>query len=508
MKKIILFPLGLLAMACLQANATPTPPSAVTAVGTDYTSFSADSYIKLDDGIEDTMSMADMLMCIINASGASLLPGTGDPIVAETYTALVDFNLCGAGDSGGSGSSSVSSMTVESYRPNNQSPHQIKAWLHPQGVGDVNMQGSVTSAPTATNQLGVWVFDWNFQQGRTDQGRMKASANTDGFGEFEMAYRSQQDSSTTLYLTTAKSQMVSATTGIARVKDQKEATDVTLVFNETLITIKNGATTTCQSLVDVDERVYHYNLYDSTGSFVDIQSQLRFQTVGGYTGFVGDYEDSNYNTAYWVWIDGGDYPTSNGATVVTGKDGGQYTLTWDVSGEAPSVTAVADGISDSGIAHVFDKPIIFNVSSTHINTTISPLLARNGTDAITDAHFSGQLAYNGGGRLWGIDSTDVVVDGEVVETYVPVIQFADGTALTTTATADHPSKTYYVKATEIEEIPVTATGCSAVLGSLLDSAASLTLPTAADIDNNLVILATEPDVEGDPKVIHGVLSNP
>ena len=513
MKNITSIPLTLLALACLQANAaatTTTPPSTVTAAGTGYSAFVGESYIDLGEAMQP-MAMADMLMCIVAASGAPLLP-------TETYQAVADFGLCGAG--GGSTQANYSSMTVQSSRTSADVAQNANIWIHfkpstSSPVMDINFKAEMSSAPTAKNHLGVWQLDWEFQNpggpNTWENGHMKSVAGTGGFAEFTMANNSAMPGENPINIY-AKIAMNSLTAGTGRVTTSSPAKDYALAFNDTIVAIKDGGTTTCQSLAGFVDIVYEYNLYDNLGALVDINAEIEFTTAAGNSGVLGQYsywDGSSEQTGYWAWIDDNGYPASDGVTTVSDRKtpATKYTITWDITGSGSTayqtVTAVVDGASAAGSAHVFDKPIIFDTSSSQLATTISPLTDRNNdTDTITTSDLdSDQLTYNGPGRLWGIKWNN---SGRKFEAAL-----ADGTALISKSTGNdiaHTSKTYYVKAATVGKTPVAAADCSALAGSLV-AASSLGLPTASDIANNPVSLGAEPTVTASPKIKDGALTN-
>jgi hypothetical protein len=520
MKNITPIPLTLLVLACFQANAAATttnPPTAVTAAGTGYSAFVGDSYIDLGEAMEP-MAMADMLLCIVSASGAPLLPN-------DTYQAIADFDLCGAG--GGSNQATYSSMTVESSRASADVAQVAKMWilmkedaLSP--VKDIHFKAQLSSAPTATNHIGEWQLDWEFQNpggaNTWENGNMEAVTGAGGFAEFTMATNSDQPGGSPANNVYAKIAMTSLKEGVGRVTTSNPAKDFAVAFNDTLVTIKEGSNAaTCQSIENFSDIVYEYNLYDSSGALVDINAQIEFTTATGNAGVLGQYsywdnESETEQTGYWAWIEDNGYPATDGATTVSDSTtpATKYTITWDIEGSGSTayqtVTAVADGlvaVADGGSAHVFDKPIIFNTSSAELATTITPLTDRNDdTDTITTADLdSNQLTYNGPGRLWGIKWND---SSRMYEAAL-----ADGTALISKATGNdtvHTSKTYYVKAARVAKTPDVAADCSVLSGSLA-SASALGLPTVADITNNPVTLGTEPTVTAEPKIKDGVLTN-
>ena len=526
MKKITPIPLTLLVLACLQANAAPAPttptqttlPTAVTAAGTGYSAFVGDSHIDLGEAMEP-MKMADMLLCVVSASGAPLLPN-------ETYQAIADFDLCGAG--GGSTQATYSSLTVESSRASADVAQVANMWIHLRDgpsspVRDVHFKAQLSSAPTATNHLGVWQLDWEFQNpdgaNTWENGHMTSVTGAAGFAEFTMASNSDLpdvgDSANDVYATIA---MTSLKEGVGRVTTSNPAKDYAMAFNDTLVTIQEGTNTaTCQSIENFTDSVYQYNLYDSSGALVDINAEIEFTTATGNAGVLGQYsywdnESETEQKGYWAWIEDNGYPATDGATTVSDSTTPtiKYTITWDIEGSGSAayqtVTAVADGlvaVAYGGSAHVFDKPIIFDTSSAELATTITPLTDRNDdTDTITTADLdSNQLTYNGPGRLWGIKWND---SSRMYEAAL-----ADGTALISKATGNdtvHTSKTYYVKAATVAKTPDVAADCSVLSGSLA-SASALSLPTVADITNNPVTLGTEPNVTAEPKIKDGVLTN-
>jgi hypothetical protein len=513
MKNITTIPLTLLALACLQANATPTtttPPTAVTAAGTGYHALVGDSHIYLGEAMAP-VQMADMLLCVVSASGAPLLPN-------ETYQAIADFGLCGAA-SGESTQANYSSMTVESSRASADVAQVANMWIDlndgpSEPVKDVHFRAELSSAPTDTNHLGVWQLDWEFQNpggaNTWENGHAQSVNGTGGFAELTMASNSALPGETAndVY---AKFSMTSLKEGVGRVTSSADG-EFTLAFNDTLVTIQEaGKAATCQSLENFSDVVYEYNLYDSSGALVDIAADIEFITAAGHSGVLGQHSywnGSSEQISYWVWIEDNGYPITDGATIVSDSTtpATKYTITWDITGSGSTayqtVMAVADGASAGGSAHVFDKPIIFDTSSAALATTVSPLTDRNdNTDTITTADLSSQLMYNGPGRLWGFDW----------DSNKPKAALADGTALLSKATGNdtvHTSKTYYVKAATVEKTPddTPISNCAVLSGSLA-SASALGLPTVADITNNPVTLGTEPDVTGEPKIKDGVLTN-
>jgi len=526
MKNNITFSLSLLALSCLQANAAPTttnPPSAVTAAGTDYTAFVGESYIDLGDALESTR-FADMLMCIVGAGGSPLLP-------TETYNAVADFGLCGAGEKT---KTSYSSMTIESSRTSDVAPQNVKMWIdYKPGtsipVMGVHMKAQISAEPTATNHLGVWQIDWEFQNlgpNQTDNGHLKASVGAAGFSEFTLASQTQGHGGGE-ELRYSKTQMTSLTDGIGRSTISLPPSsslhrDWAIAFNDSLLSIKDRAVddpdpATCHNLQILTDEVSDYNLYDSSGALVDVKAELNFTTLTGNSGTVGSYkyvdaDDASELIGYWVWIDQNDYPASSASTTVstTVSDSDtpttKYTITWDITvgaaGVTHAVTAVADGPAGSGgSAHVFDLPIIFDTSSAQLVNTISPLTERNdSTSTLTRSNFyTSSMKYNGRGRLWGISQNG---DNRA--------SFADGTALRVKDSpvndSVHRGETYYVKAVSVARTPATAAAaeCS-VLNGPLATGGALGLPTQADVTNNSPSLGNRPSITAEPRIKDGVL---
>ena len=517
MKIITRIPLALLALACLQANAaatTTTPPDAVIAAGTDYSTLATDTFIDLGPVMEP-METADMLMCIVTASGAPLLPN-------ETYLATADFGLCGAGGD----EQFYSGMTVESSRASDSAPQNVNIWIDYKlnastPIMDIDFKAQLTSAPTATNHLGVWQIDWEFQnpggENNLENGHMKSVNGATGNSEFTMASHSAEfgDVPNDIY---SKIVMTSLTDGYGRVTSSADpAKDFALAFNNSFVTIKEASDTdtSCHNIESFTDTVYEYNLYDSAGVLVDINTQIDFITDTGGRGVLGSYsysDGSSNQIQYWVWLSkSSDYPTEDTDTFTVSDADNQadkYTLTWVVTGSGASaghnLTAVADGlVAGTTFAHTFDNPIYFDTSDEEIATTVNPAFDRNdNTDSITRSDFRGDtLTYNGAGRLSGIEF-DLTQ-----QTYA--VALADGTALRSKSTGnddDHTDKIYYVKAAVVARTPVVANsdGCRS-LDAALTTAKELSLPTAADITNNPPSLGTEPTITASPRIIDGAL---
>jgi len=246
MKNNITFSLSLLALSCLQANAAPTTttlPSAVTAAGTDYTAHVGQSHIEFGRSTEP-MVWVNVFMCMITAGGAPLLPN-------ETYNAVADFGLCGAGVPN---RTTYSSMKVESSRASEVAPQNVKMWvdfkLQPSSVvREINLKAKIEAEPTTTNHLGVWQLDWAADpiSGATDKenGHTKAIVGAAGFSEFTFASESKmplQDEERIF----AKTQMTSLTDGIGRSTISLPPSsslhrDWAIAFNDSLLSIKDRA---------------------------------------------------------------------------------------------------------------------------------------------------------------------------------------------------------------------------------------------------------------------------
>ena len=523
MKIITRIPLALLTLACLQANAaatTATPPLTVTGAGTNYSTLATDSYIDLGEVMEP-MDLADMLMCIVTASGAPLLPN-------ETYLATADFSLCGAS---GDGAAVYSGMTVKSSRASDIATQNVNLWIDfkldtSTPIMDIEFKAQLSSAPTATNHLGVWQIDWEFQnpdgENNISNGHMKSVTGASGFGEFIMANQAIEFDggapSGSPYEVYSKILMTSITDGYGRVTNSEApAKDFALAFNNSFVTIKefNDTDASCHNIESFTDTIHEYNLYDINGALVDINTQIEFITESGGRGVLGSntyYNGSTDQIQYWVWLSkSSDYPAVDTDTFTVSDADNQatkYTLTWDVTGSGASashnLTAVADGlVAGATFAHEFDNPIYFATSTSQLGSTVSPLTDRNdSTDAITRSDFYGDtLTYSGAGRLSGIrwDNTQ--------RTYA--VALADGTALTSKSTDNdvaHTNKTYYVKAAVVARVPAVAglSQCSSLDGPLA-IARTLSLPTAADITNNPPVMGTEPTITTSPRIIDGAL---
>lgn len=523
MKQTLKLSLLALAVASVNAHATLTDaeaslPTAVNTAGTDYETLAQEEYFDLGPVMEP-MKMADMLMCIVGASGAPILAN-------ETYKARADFGLCGAGSTT---ETIYSDMTVQSTRASADAVQQANIWVHYKGdasapTQDVHLKGQMTSSPTGDNQFGEWQLDWEFQNplpggtNNLENGHIKASAGSLGFGEFVLANTGIDPDTNAAYSLLAKIEGLSTNSGRARIStgyaEYLVAFDDELVFSrEVDLTITpNTNTDSCNSLdpADLEERAFEYNLYDENGALVDISSEIEFETAALNRGVIGTYtyfDGTSDVVAYWAWIDNDDYPTSSGDVVVTDANStDSYTISWTVAtsgaGTVRNVTAVSDGTS-AGSPHTFDKPIVFDTSDLSSGSTpFAPSTKRTyfaGTGAFSNSDFNDTMQYNGPGRLWGIAWNS----GSPVS-------LADGTAMSTgTNTAndvEHRNKTYYVKAAVVAASPRDAglSACStAGLGHA--TALELSLPTSSDVSVNAPVLGTEPTVTGDPKIVDGVL---
>ena len=515
MKNNITFSLSLLALSCLQANAAPTitnPPLAVIADGTGYSTLVAESVIELGDAMEP-IQFGQMVLCFTNLGGASLLPGR-----TTDYKAIADFGLCVANDSG---RAEIANFTIRPTPASAGVLQSTRMWAH-MNSQTFHVKTVISAGVSAANHMGEWQIDWQKQNPNSagvnnlDNGHIK-SATVGGFNEYTFANVSAEVGQAEKE-TLAKFRKTSSEEGAGRVKVTRSGVNdpsnngiinYTMAYNETFVHIKEDndpSEETCRNHQITTENVFDYNLYDDTGALVDIQSNIEFRTTADLAGFLGSYtyfdDNDDIQTGFWVWIENNIYPSNNTPITVTDFriTGQSYDLTFNVVAGKTKLTAVRNNTTNAD--HVFDKPILFDTSSSgSLVNTVVPLTDRNDvTDRLTKADFpSDSMVYMGPGRLQG------GLDGNEAN-------FADGTELTSANTVENApnyrGKKYYVKAMYIENTPTPAPALSscAALAQAMVGAASETLPTIADIVINAPTVLNEPVVAGRPLITDGALT--
>lgn len=520
MKNNITFSLTLLALSCLQANAAATvatPPSAVTADGTDYSNLDAGSIIELGE-VMDPLQMGEIVLCLTNIGGAHLVDQT------TAYRALGDFNNCQS--SSEPGRVTATKFTIIPAAKVVGLPQKTDMWITmtPEGITErYQLKTAISAGVSADNHLGVWQIDWqkldsSGANGNTNSGHIKSAAGALG-NQYTFASIDNEDGDGSMELLASFSR-ASQTSGSGRTRitrtghsnaERNGILNYTIAYDADFVHIKEKDGDTpevCQSHRDTFESVFDYNLYDNTGALVDIQSNIEFATAAGKTGYMSSHtyfdSDKVVQTGYWFWIEDGGYPTTSTTNFqVRDKraNGKSYHLTINVSGtETYELTSIKD--ATTSIEHVFDNEIVFDTSNvdTPLTTVINPLTGRNDSeyDLLKSDFAYDSMVYAGPGRLYGGP------DGNERN-------FADGTRLTSMAephnSAGYANKDYYLKASFIENQPKTATEGSCLrLAGAMTAAALQELPTSADILGNAPPVITEPVVTGPPLVTDGKLT--
>ena len=517
MKNNITFSLSLLALSCLQANAAPTqtsPPAAVIAEGTDFHSLIVGETLDAGDAMEP-IQFGQMVLCFTNLGGASLLPSQ-----KTAYKAVADFNLCADSDNG---RPQKAGFTILPTPASAGVPQSTRMWVSmDNGAQKYQMKTEITAGVSSVNHMGVWQIDWERQNASgantLDNGHIK-SATVGGFNQYTFANYSAEPGAAEK-TTLAKFSRTSSNAGFGRVQLTRSGTadpsnngveNYTIAYNDTFVHIKeddNGSLAeSCSNHSSTVEQIFDWNLYDDTGTLVDLQSQIDFTTSGGFAGSLGSFTTYDANndivTGFWSWIENDNYPsTSSTITVDDSRIAGlQYDLTFTVASGGVTLDAVKD--TSTGNNHVFDKPILFDTSNTtsQLSVVVQPMTDRNDSSVnLSKAHFTGDsMVYVGPGRLYGGPNGNQV-------------NFADGTQLISANTADnatiHRGKTYFLKASFIENAPVrqtNLTNCLSLAAAMVN-AASVTLPTNQDIVDNAPAETTKPIVAGAPLITDGALT--
>jgi len=452
--------------------------------GTDYTEAEADVWI--DAGRwQDPLNMADMLMCIMNSTGANLLPN-------ETYLAMVDMSQCGDAQGGTQKGKKTrfADATIESSRESDTSAQIVTAYFSDRadmnGDGDTEDEGelmqyitnvTVTEGTSSDNPFGVFSFHFNLDnasEGNHSRGSLVFSdESTTEVGISFIAEEKGSDEWGDYDFSQWASGVLNKDASGGKIKvystDGADAVTYKVNFNSTHANIDAGGTATCYSLDedDMTSYVYGYNLYNSTtGDLIELSAGLEF--VYGddkdNRGWAGQYdhwdeETDTISRKWWIWTEGGDEPT----TVFQESDTTvSYSVTWS-SGE-PTVVGLT-----------LDDPIQFTASFED----------SDGTER-TD-----YLNYEGPGQLWGIEWDE----GE--ESWTPAYNIADGTSLTDTL-----GTVYKVKQMGMwKTLPEAEGSC----GDLSVSDADFDDYTQPEITTVSDTWDDKPTVTGAASVIHGVL---
>ena len=468
--------------SALSGNLAAVNMAAYNSTGTDYSKAKAETWI--DGGAwQEPLKMADFLICIMNGTGANLLPNA-------TFKSLVNMSICDDEQSG----TQVGKKTrfaeaiVISARASNTAPQTVNAWFLDGDAGADGVlseaengryvaEAAMSTGASTANPFGVFTFNWN-----------RADAVVDGAtGDYERGSLAFTDESTAQVGITFIEQVKDAgnsadhsiwarglinkdgSGGKLIVNDGENSLIYKVNFNATHANIDTAGTAVCKNLDEstMTNYVYKYNLYNSTtGALKDIKAGLQFKHGNGASstlrGHAGSYVDSGGTARHWVWTEDGTAPT----TIYKEDDTSvSYSVSW--SSGVPTITGMT-----------FDPRVEIDAQWTGV------------TPAGSSGLRSENLDYEGPGQLWGIPWTNT---GGV---HTPTYNIPNGTSVT-----DTNSVVWKVKQMGMWKTLATAGSGCASLG-FTDAVFSLSAPTLSAVTNTW---AAKPTVAGAHKIIHGVL---
>ena len=485
--------------------------------GTDYSNSVADVFLNTG-AWEDPLTMADMLICIVNATGLDKVPN-------GTYKSMVDMSQCDNAE-GGSQEAKVTRFadaTSVTSRAGNTSNQLATAYFLDGEDADSdgviseaeNMKFiakiSMSESASTTNPFGVFDFDWNRVDAVSDgasgdynRGSMSftnASATEIGFSFIEQFKENGADEE---YIQWAKGVGAkNGASGKVYVNTNESGSEVIykVNFNSTHANIKSGGSSVCSSLDDdaMTTFVYSYNLYNSdTGALIDIVAgvEIAYGTDKDKGGYVGSYWDESAGAIkLWMHTEDGSKPD----TIYRKSDLGVAITVNSWSGRTPTISSMA-----------FVAPIQFTDSFTA------------STPAGDSATRTNDLVYEGPGQLWGIPWAETIISGDdnsngscgddeddCKSTWTPSYNLADGDTLIG-RNGDYAGISYKVKRTGAWKTLLTISGSSDIATHCttplpVTDAAFSALTTAPTLTAVSETWASKPAVTAAVKVIQGVL---
>ena len=490
--------------SAVSASLAAVNNAAYNSTGTDYSNAKAEIYI---DGGEwqEPLNMADFLICIMNGTGANLIPN-------GTYKALINMTQCdnAQGSTQAGKKTKFSDATVVSSRASNTSTQNIKTYIidrmDSNDDGDTTdagemlnivVEAAITEAASTANPYGLFTFDWNQTNNPSGEFMRGSIAITnDSSTQVGMSMLAQGKDSTNEDNLWAKGLLnKDGSGGKMKVKmfidenndgdflDSDETLTFKVNFNATHANIDTDGTAVCKNLTEASmtSYVYNYNLYNSTtGALKDITAGLEFLHGSGKSlrGYAGSYVNGSGAVKHWIWTEDGSAPT----TIYKESDTSvSYSIAW-ASGQ-PTITGM-----------VFDPRIEIDASFTGI------------TPGGTSGTKTDNLDYEGPGQLWGINWTlagDTNSNGQCDSgesdcdnKWSPNYNIADGTTLTDTDGVDWKVKQMGMWKTLAT---VNASNCSAL--PVTDAAVNFTTPTLSAVSTTW---ASKPTVTAKPRVISGI----
>ena len=461
--------------------------------GTDYANATTEVFLNAGDW-QDPLNMADMLICIMNATGVDKVPN-------GTFNALVDMSQCDDEESGSQAAkvTSFAEATVVSTRASNTTNQTATAYFL--DGEDANGNGVITEAENMkyvakitisestsnTNPFGAFDFNWNRADAVTDgsagdyeRGSMSFTSNSAteiGFSFIEQKLvDGESDDTYTMWAKGAGAK--NGDSGKVYVNDDQDRVHK-VNFNSTHAHVVTNGTAACMGLAEntMANYVYNYNLYNATtGALIDIVAgvELVYGTDKDKRGYVGSYWDDSANSLkLWIHTEDGTKPT----TVYKESDKETaLSVTW--SGRTPTI---------SGITLV--EPIRFEAD---FEATVT---AAGGASAGTKTN---DLVYEGAGQLWGIPWTQ-----QSGGNWQPDYNLADGLILVG-SNGIYDGVSYRVKrlgAWKSLAVDSTSGACDSL--PIADSEFS-TLTTAPTLTAVSETWASKPTVTTAVKIIHGV----
>jgi len=500
--------------SAVSASLAAVNNAAYNSTGTDYSSAKAEIYI---DGGEwqEPLNMADFLICIMNGTGANLIPN-------GTYKALINMTQCdnAQGSTQAGKKTKFSDAVVVSSRTSNTSTQNIKTYIidgmDHNNDGDITDAGetmnivvevAITEAATAANPYGLFTFDWNQTNNPSGEFMRGSIAITnESATQVDMSMIAQSKDSSFEDSLWAKGllnkdgsggkmkvEMSMDKNGDGDFLDSGETLTFKVNFNATHANIDTGGTAVCKNLTEASmtSYVYNYNLYNSTtGALKDITAGLEFLHGNGTSstlrGYAGSYVDGSGTVKHWIWTEDGSAPTiiyKESDTSVS------YNVAWS-SGLSPASLNGKPTISGM----TFDPRIEIDASFTGI------------TPGGTSGTKTDNLDYEGPGQLWGINWTlagDTNSNGQCDggesdcdNNWSPNYNIADGTTLTDTDGVDWKVKQMGLWKTLAT---VNASNCSTL--PVTDAAIAFTTPTLSAVSTTW---ASKPAVTAKPRVISGI----
>ena len=458
--------------------------------GTDYANATTEVFLNAGDW-QDPLNMADMLICIMNATGVDKVPN-------GTFNALVDMSQCDDEESGSQAAkvTSFAQATVISARASNTANQTATAYFldgedqNSDGViseaenGRYVAKVTISESASNANPFGAFTFNWNRADavidgsaGDYERGSMAFTSNSAteiGFSFIEQKLvDGESDDTYTMWAKGVGTK--NGESGKVYVNDDSDEVHK-VNFNSTHAHVVTNGTAACMGLAEntMANFVYGYNLYNATtGALIDIVAgvELVYGTDKDKRGYVGSYWDEGASALkLWMHTEDGTKPT----TVY--KDSDKETaisVSW--SGRTPTI---------SGLTLV--EPIIFEADFLATVTAAGEASAGTKTN---------DLVYEGAGQLWGIPWTQ-----QAGGNWQPDYNLADGLLLTGTNGA-YDGVTYRVKRSAAWKTLAAASGaCGSLPIADSEFSALTTQPTITAVSETW---ASKPTVTTAVKVLHG-----